>query len=90
MCTVNIKWEKPSKVNRYRFSIKYLQMMVFVYEDESVRVVVHTANLVGSDWENRTQGVWVSPRLVILVSQFFCGRNPIFLVSFHILHFYFL
>ena len=29
--------------------------MVFVYEDESVRVVVHTANLVGSDWENRTQ-----------------------------------
>ena len=52
--------------------------MVFVYEDESVRVVVHTANLVGSDWENRTQGVWVSPRLVILVCQFFCGRNHIF------------
>ena len=38
--------------NIYVFVCK---MMVFVYEDESVRVVVHTANLVGSDWENRTQ-----------------------------------
>ena len=44
-------------------------MMVFVYEDLSVRVVVSTANLVSSDWENRTQGLWVSPRLVIQWSE---------------------
>ena len=42
----------PTIVNTYLFVPK---MMVFAYEDESVRVVVHTANLVGSDWENRTQ-----------------------------------
>ena len=40
--------------------------MVFVYDDESVRVVVSTANLVASDWENRTQGLWVSPRFVVV------------------------
>jgi len=47
---------------KYPYGTHHTKMMVFVYEDESVRVVVHTANLVGSDWENRTQGVWVSPR----------------------------
>ena len=36
--------------------------MLLIYEDDSMRVVVSTANLVASDWENRTQGVWVSPK----------------------------
>ena len=36
--------------------------MVLVYSDDSVRIVVSTANLVPSDWENRTQGLWVSPK----------------------------
>ena len=37
------------------------QLMLLEYEDGSLRVIVHTANLVPSDWENRTQGLWVSP-----------------------------
>lgn len=36
-------------------------MAILNYKDGSIRVVVHTANLVESDWDNRTQGVWISP-----------------------------
>lgn len=36
--------------------------MLLIYEDNSIRTVVSTANLVPSDWENRTQGLWVSPK----------------------------
>lgn len=36
-------------------------MCVMAYTDGSVRVCVHTANLVESDWNNRVQGVWLSP-----------------------------
>jgi len=36
--------------------------MVVVYEDESVRVILGTSNLLGDDWQNRSQGLWVSPR----------------------------
>ena len=31
------------------------------YKDGSLRVVVHTGNLIESDWEDRIQGAWVSP-----------------------------
>ncbi|XP_023331036.1 probable tyrosyl-DNA phosphodiesterase [Eurytemora carolleeae] len=61
---------------KYPFGTHHTKMMVFVYEDESVRVVVHTANLVGSDWENRTQGVWVSPRCMKLNSSESKGESP--------------
>ena len=44
-------------------------MMVIQYEDDSLRIVVSTANLIGSDWENRTQGLWVSPRCPKLSNQ---------------------
>nr|CAD7588252.1 unnamed protein product [Timema genevievae] len=37
------------------------KMSLFRYSDESIRVIVSTANLVESDWENRTQGLWISP-----------------------------
>ena len=47
---------------RYPYGTHHTKMMVLVYDDSSVRVVVHTSNLIASDWENRTQGLWVSPR----------------------------
>ena len=47
---------------KYPYGTHHTKMMVLLYEDGGVRVVVHTANLVPGDWENRTQGVWVSPR----------------------------
>jgi len=47
---------------RFPFGKHHTKMMVVKYEDESVRVVVSTANLVGEDWRNRTQGLWVGPK----------------------------
>ena len=46
---------------KYPFGTHHTKMMVLSYKCGGVRVVVHTANLVGSDWQNRTQGLWVSP-----------------------------
>lgn len=48
--------------SKFPFGKHHTKMMIFVYDDESVRVVVSTANLIGSDWENRTQGLWIGPR----------------------------
>lgn len=44
------------------FGSHHTKMMVFCYQDKSVRVVVSTANLVEEDWLNRTQGLWISPK----------------------------
>ena len=41
---------------KYPYGTHHTKMMILVYQDGGVRVVVHTANLVPSDWENRTQG----------------------------------
>lgn len=46
----------------YPYGTHHTKLMILTYEDESVRIVVSTANLVPSDWENRTQGLWVSPK----------------------------
>ena len=47
---------------KYPYGTHHTKMMVLVYEDNSVRVVVHTANLVPDDWMNRTQGIWLSDK----------------------------
>ncbi|KAK9509602.1 hypothetical protein O3M35_006879 [Rhynocoris fuscipes] len=44
------------------FGSHHTKMMIFSYSDQSIRIVVATANLVESDWDNRTQGLWISPR----------------------------
>ena len=46
---------------KHPFGTHHTKMIVMSYKCGGVRVVVHTANLVSSDWENRTQGLWVSP-----------------------------
>ena len=46
----------------YPYGTHHTKLMILVYSDNSVRIVVSTANLVPSDWENRTQGLWVSPK----------------------------
>lgn len=38
-------------------------MSFFGYTDGSMRMVVSTANLYEDDWHNRTQGLWISPKL---------------------------
>jgi len=47
---------------KYPYGTHHTKMMVLVYEDNSVRVAVHTANLVPDDWMNRTQGIWLSDK----------------------------
>ena len=42
--------------SKYPYGTHHTKMMVLLYQDGGLRVVVHTANLVPSDWENRTQG----------------------------------
>lgn len=46
----------------YPFGTHHTKLMILVYQDESVRVVVSTANLISSDWQNRTQGLWLGPK----------------------------
>eukprot|EP00057_Strongylocentrotus_purpuratus_P013588 XP_011668062.1 PREDICTED: tyrosyl-DNA phosphodiesterase 1 [Strongylocentrotus purpuratus] len=36
------------------------KMMFLLYAD-GMRVVIHTANIIESDWHQKTQGVWISP-----------------------------
>ncbi|XP_073963928.1 tyrosyl-DNA phosphodiesterase glaikit isoform X1 [Choristoneura fumiferana] len=63
----NISSKKP-QVEAYHvpmgspFAKHHTKMMILCYEDGSLRVVVSTANLYLDDWENRTQGLWFSPR----------------------------
>ncbi|XP_014293735.1 probable tyrosyl-DNA phosphodiesterase isoform X5 [Halyomorpha halys] len=38
------------------------KMMVFRYTDKSVRIIVHTANLLEDQWKSYTQGLWISPK----------------------------
>jgi tyrosyl-DNA phosphodiesterase 1 len=45
-------------------------MAIISYDDGSIRIVVHTGNLIESDWENRTQGLWISPKCPL-------SQNPV-------------
>lgn len=43
--------------------------MIIEYKDNSIRIVVSTANLYEDDWKNRTQGIWISPKCRALLSS---------------------
>uniref|UniRef100_A0A182JRK8 PBZ-type domain-containing protein n=1 Tax=Anopheles christyi TaxID=43041 RepID=A0A182JRK8_9DIPT len=45
------------------FGVHHTKMGLYGYRDGSMRIVVSTANLYEDDWHNRTQGLWISPRL---------------------------
>ncbi|CAK9819513.1 Probable tyrosyl-DNA phosphodiesterase [Anthophora plagiata] len=46
-----------------KFGCHHTKIMILKYKDNGIRVVVSTANLYSDDWENRTQGLWISPHL---------------------------
>lgn len=48
------------------FGVHHTKMGLYGYTDGSMRVVISTANLYEDDWHNRTQGLWISPRLAAL------------------------
>ncbi|GFY61074.1 tyrosyl-DNA phosphodiesterase 1 [Trichonephila inaurata madagascariensis] len=47
------------------FGTHHTKMMFLLYK-EGFRIVIHTSNIVDSDWFQRTQGMWVSPVLLEL------------------------
>nr|XP_012232123.1 PREDICTED: probable tyrosyl-DNA phosphodiesterase [Linepithema humile] len=49
-----------------KFGCHHSKIMILQYKDDGIRVVVSTANLYSDDWENRTQGLWISPHLPLL------------------------
>ncbi|KAF5106044.1 hypothetical protein DV453_004274 [Geotrichum candidum] len=62
-----------------RYASHHTKMMVLGFGPgpAQIQIVIHTANLTSFDWDNMTQGVWMSPRLTRLrpdqtnTSQFF-------------------
>lgn len=60
------------------FSTHHTKMMLLTYKDKSMRVVISTANLYEDDWHNRTQGLWISPRLAELdgTCDTMAGESP--------------
>ncbi|EMP39400.1 Tyrosyl-DNA phosphodiesterase 1 [Chelonia mydas] len=42
------------------FGTHHTKMMLLLYE-EGLRVVIHTSNLIDADWDQKTQGIWLSP-----------------------------
>ncbi|KAJ3286290.1 hypothetical protein HK104_009113 [Borealophlyctis nickersoniae] len=45
------------------FGTHHTKSMVLVYTDGTMRVIVHTANMISRDWKNKSQGIWTSPLL---------------------------
>jgi tyrosyl-DNA phosphodiesterase 1 len=52
-----------------RFGTHHSKMMVLFDQQDECQVVVHTANMIPFDWENMTQGAWLSPKLKRLVDS---------------------
>ncbi|KAJ3022246.1 tyrosyl-DNA phosphodiesterase 1 [Thoreauomyces humboldtii] len=45
------------------FGTHHTKAMFFRYRDDSMQIIIHTANMIERDWGNKTQGLWVSPIL---------------------------
>ncbi|ORX83439.1 tyrosyl-DNA phosphodiesterase [Anaeromyces robustus] len=41
----------------------HTKAMILFYEDDTMQVIIHTANLIPGDWYYKTQAVWTSPFL---------------------------
>ncbi|CAL8141828.1 unnamed protein product [Orchesella dallaii] len=68
-------WLKPFRAKSpFPFGHHHTKMSIVQYTDSSVRFMIYTANLVESDWDNRTQGIWISPKCPKLPS----GSSPSF------------
>ncbi|KAH0543455.1 hypothetical protein FGG08_002220 [Glutinoglossum americanum] len=51
------------------FGTHHSKMMILIRHDNSVQVVIHTANMIPFDWTNMTQAVWRSPLLPLLLNH---------------------
>lgn len=50
------------------YGTHHTKMMLLLYKD-GMRIVIHTSNLLESDWAQKTQAMWVSPRYPTLASS---------------------
>ncbi|KAK0627520.1 tyrosyl-DNA phosphodiesterase I [Immersiella caudata] len=48
------------------FGTHHTKMMILLRHDDTVQIIIHTANLIIRDWTNMTQAVWQSPLLPLL------------------------
>nr|CAH8872742.1 unnamed protein product [Trichobilharzia regenti] len=53
---------------RLPYGTHHTKMMILKYKD-GLKVVIHTANMIPEDWDRRTQGIWISPKLSLLNSE---------------------
>ncbi|EFN87774.1 Probable tyrosyl-DNA phosphodiesterase [Harpegnathos saltator] len=61
----------------FEFGSHHTKIMILQYKDDGIRVVVSTANLYFEDWQNRMQGMWISPHLPRLSKAAKrCGESP--------------
>ncbi|KAJ3227694.1 tyrosyl-DNA phosphodiesterase 1 [Clydaea vesicula] len=45
------------------YGTHHTKAMFLFNKKETLRIVIHTANLIERDWRNKTQGVWISPQI---------------------------
>ncbi|KAF1945002.1 tyrosyl-DNA phosphodiesterase 1 [Clathrospora elynae] len=48
------------------FGTHHSKMLILFRHDDTVQVVIHTANMIYRDWSNTTQAIWASPQLPLL------------------------
>lgn len=69
----NVKMQFISTGGEY--GIHHAKIMLIGYRDQSMRVIVSTANLYHEDWHDRTNGVWISPRCYRMTENFENGES---------------
>ncbi|KAI9106231.1 tyrosyl-DNA phosphodiesterase 1-like protein [Phlyctochytrium arcticum] len=45
------------------FGTHHTKAMILFYKNGTLRVIIHTANMISRDWRNKSQGLWISPLL---------------------------
>lgn len=51
------------------FGTHHTKMLILFRNDNTARVIIHTANMIAKDWTNMTNGVWKTPHLPLLNSS---------------------
>ncbi|CAH8680255.1 unnamed protein product [Schistosoma haematobium] len=53
---------------RLPYGTHHTKMMMLKYKD-GLKIIIHTANMISDDWDRRTQGIWISPKLKLLSTE---------------------
>lgn len=61
----NLKFTHIEPKLPFMYGTHHSKIMFLFYKDESLRIIIHTSNIIEGDWLHKTQAMWVSPKLVI-------------------------